>query len=167
MGRRIERSIQTVAMLETLAGAEAPEDDGSLLLVLEIADSFMTYRSRYLSTPQLAPVLDLLLVDESNPRSVAFQLAALAGHGEQLPRNAPADGPGVEWAITMGALDALRRADVVTLSRKDRGGDRPALRALLDRVAVGLPQLSDGLTRAYFSHADARQLAAARIGPPE
>jgi uncharacterized circularly permuted ATP-grasp superfamily protein/uncharacterized alpha-E superfamily protein len=167
MGRRIERSIQTVAMLETLAGAEAPEDDGSLLLVLEIADSFMTYRSRYLSTPQLAPVLDLLLVDETNPRSVAFQLADLASHGEQLPRDASADRPGVEWAITMGALDALRRADVVALSRKDRGGDRPALRALLDRVAVGLPQLSDGLTRAYFSHADAKQLAAARIGPAD
>ena len=42
--------------------------------LLEVADSVMTYRSRYCSRFQLAPVLDLLLTDETNPRSVAFQL---------------------------------------------------------------------------------------------
>ena len=161
MGRRIERSTQTLAMLATLAGSESPEDDGSLILVLEIADSFMTYRSRYLSTPQLAPVLDLLLADESNPRSVAFQLAALAANCEQLPRDTAADSPGVELAVIGEALAALRGADVAALCRRDRSGDRPGLRALLEEVSACLPQFSDGLTRAYFSHADARQLAAA------
>ncbi len=87
MGRRIERSVQTSALLESLLDAGDPEDDGSLILLLEIADSFMTYRSRYLLTPQLAPVLDLLLQDETNPRSVAFQLAALAEHLAALPRD--------------------------------------------------------------------------------
>ncbi len=161
MGRRIERSTQTLAMLATLAGSESPEDDGSLILVLEIADSFMTYRSRYLSTPQLAPVLDLLLADESNPRSVAFQLAALAANCEQLPRDTAADSPGIELAVIGEALAALRGADVAALCRRDRSGDRPGLRALLEEVSACLPQFSDGLTRAYFSHADARQLAAA------
>ena len=55
--------------------------------LLEVADSIMTYRSRYLARVQLAPVLDLLLTDESNPRSVAFQLACCAAHVEQLPRD--------------------------------------------------------------------------------
>ena len=55
--------------------------------VLEIADSLMTYRSRYLTTLQAAPLLDLLVTDESNPRSMAFQLAALADHVENLPRD--------------------------------------------------------------------------------
>ena len=55
--------------------------------LLEIADSSMTYRYRYLTTLQLAPVLDLLLTDETNPRSVAFQLVALAEHVENLPRD--------------------------------------------------------------------------------
>ena len=44
---------------------------------LELADSFITYRSRYRLAPMLPLVLDLLLVDESNPRSIAFQLAEL------------------------------------------------------------------------------------------
>ncbi len=58
------------------------------MLLLELADSIMTYRSRYLTTPMLPPVIDLLLLDETNPRSVAFQVAALIDHVDQLPRDA-------------------------------------------------------------------------------
>ena len=47
--------------------------------LLEIADSSMTYRRRYFARPQLAPVLDLLLLDDTNTRAVAFQLAARVG----------------------------------------------------------------------------------------
>ena len=60
--------------------------EGPLLeAVLEIADSGMTYRRRYLATLQAAPVVDLLLTDETNPRSVLYQLRALIGHIEALP----------------------------------------------------------------------------------
>ena len=44
----------------------------------------MTYRRRYMSRLQTAPVLDLLLADEANPRSLAYQLAALAESIDQL-----------------------------------------------------------------------------------
>ena len=53
----------------------------------------MTYRRRYMSQLQTAPVLDLLLADEANPRSLAYQLAALAESIDQLPRNESAPGP--------------------------------------------------------------------------
>ena len=53
--------------------------------LLEIADSSMTYRRRYQGSLQTAAVLDLLLADESNPRSLAFQLAAVADDVEHLP----------------------------------------------------------------------------------
>ena len=46
----------------------------------------MTYRRRYPGSLQTAPVLDLLLADETNPRSLAFQLAALADDVDNLPR---------------------------------------------------------------------------------
>ena len=52
---------------------------GVLEAMLEMADSSITYRSRYLTSLQVDLVLDLLLVDEANPRSIAFQLARLAG----------------------------------------------------------------------------------------
>ena len=38
----------------------------------------MTYRSRYFTVLQAAPVLDLLMNDETNPRSLAFQISDLS-----------------------------------------------------------------------------------------
>jgi uncharacterized alpha-E superfamily protein len=166
MGRRIERSVQTSALLESLLDAGDPEDDGSLILLLEIADSFMTYRSRYLLTPQLAPVLDLLLLDETNPRSVLFQLEALAEHLEALPRDAAQPVPDGEQRIVADVLDELRQADINSLCRRGRLGDRPGLKALIGRVAADLPVLITGITRKYFSHADAvRSVIAAGSAP--
>ena len=146
--------MQTVALLGSLPLDGEPEDDGSLILLLDIADSFMTYRSRYLLTPQLAPVLDLLLLDETNPRSVAFQLAALVGHLGRLPHDAAEPEDRGEHRIALGALEALRGADIAGLCRRSRDGDRPGLASLLDRVAADLPSVTVGITRTYFSHAD-------------
>ena len=166
MGRRIERSMQTVALLRSLPLAGDPEDDGRLILLLDIADSFMTYRSRYLLTPQLAPVLDLLLLDETNPRSVAFQLAALVGHLGRLPHDASEPEDRREHRIAAGALGALREADIANLCRRSPGGDRPGLGALLERVAADLPSVTVGITRNYFSHADgASAFSTAGAGP--
>ena len=166
MGRRVERSIQMTALLGCLLTAEDPEDDGSLILVLDIADSFMTYRSRYLLTPQLAPVLDLLLLDETNPRSVAFQLEALAGHLERLPHSAVEPSGSHAERTVHGLLAELRLADIGDLSRKRRLGDRPELTALLGTVAEDLARLTTGIARTYFSHADdVRSVSAAGIGP--
>jgi len=155
MGRRIERSVQTAALLGSLLDIEEPEDDGSLILLLEISDSFMTYRSRYLNTPQLAPVVDLLLLDESNPRSVAFQATALVNHLEQAPRDPLREGLTREQDLAGAMLAALHMADASDLCRRDRQGNRPRLAELLARIAADLSELTTGITRTYFSHADA------------
>jgi uncharacterized alpha-E superfamily protein len=154
MGRRIERSLQTVELLGSLPLPGDPEDDGRLILLLDIADSFMTYRSRYLLTPQLAPVLDLLLFDETNPRSVAFQLAALVGHLGRLPHDAAEPEDRSEYRVAAGMLESLRKADATDLCRRGAGGDRPALEALLERILADLPDVTVDITRHYFSHAE-------------
>jgi uncharacterized alpha-E superfamily protein len=75
MGRRLERASHLVDLTGGLAlDSPEPESDGSLRLLLELGDSFMTYRSRYVMTPMLAPVIDLLLLDETNPRSLMHYL---------------------------------------------------------------------------------------------
>ena len=38
----------------------------------------MTYPGRYQAAPQLPAVLDLLLCDETNPRSAVFQILTLS-----------------------------------------------------------------------------------------
>ena len=68
IGRRIERTLHTLALIENTLVTAGAELTPILEAVLEIADSSMTYRYRYLTSLQLAPVLDLLISDETNPR---------------------------------------------------------------------------------------------------
>jgi uncharacterized circularly permuted ATP-grasp superfamily protein/uncharacterized alpha-E superfamily protein len=83
MGRRAERAINTVRFARQFAYDEADSDDLDILLTL--VDCQITYRSRYLLGPLLAPVRDLVVLDPYNPRSVAFQVFALNDHIASLP----------------------------------------------------------------------------------
>ena len=83
MGRRIERAINTARFARQFAYDEAGDEDLDLLLTL--VDCQITYRSRYLVGPALAPVRDLAVLDPYNPRSVAFQAAVLNEHIAGLP----------------------------------------------------------------------------------
>src|SRR5712664_2321319 len=83
MGRRAERAINTVRFGRQFAHDEASPEDLDILLTL--ADCQITYRSRYLVGPMLAPVRDLVVLDPYNPRSVAFQVQALNDHIASLP----------------------------------------------------------------------------------
>jgi uncharacterized circularly permuted ATP-grasp superfamily protein/uncharacterized alpha-E superfamily protein len=83
MGRRAERAINTVRFARQFAYDEAGGDDLDILLTL--VDCQITYRSRYLLGPLLAPVRDLVVLDPYNPRSVAFQVFALNDHIASLP----------------------------------------------------------------------------------
>jgi len=83
MGRRVERAINTARFARQFAYDEAGDEDLDVLLTL--VDCQITYRSRYLVGPSLAPVRDLAVLDPYNPRSVAFQVAALNEHIASLP----------------------------------------------------------------------------------
>jgi uncharacterized alpha-E superfamily protein len=126
-----------------------------------VADSSMTYRSRYLNNLQAGPVLDLLLADETNPRSLVFQLVALNGVVEQLPRDTPAPTRQPETRIMMAALTDLRLADIEELALVNEAGVRSHLDSLLTRLCKQLPLLSDKITQHYLTHIQAtRQLSA-------
>ena len=117
IGRRIERARQLAEFTRALVcAAPEPENDGSLRLLLELGDSFMTYRSRYLMTPLTAPVLDLLLLDETNPRGIAFQLARARRPFRAAAQRGPAPQP-------------RPAADPQAAHRRAPGRGRGALRA--------------------------------------
>jgi uncharacterized circularly permuted ATP-grasp superfamily protein/uncharacterized alpha-E superfamily protein len=168
MGRRLERSMHLLALLRSSL-TTAQSNEGPLLeALLEIADSSMTYRRRYLSSLQTTAVLDLLLADETNPRSLAFQLLALSDDIENLPRETASASRSPEQRIMLSALTALRLAEVEQLSQVDAQGDRPLLEQLLGRLATDLPALSDSVTRSYLSHLQAsRHLAGEWVSPEE
>jgi uncharacterized circularly permuted ATP-grasp superfamily protein/uncharacterized alpha-E superfamily protein len=160
MGRRLERALHTISLIRSTL-VHAPAAEGPVLeAVLEVADSSMTYRRRYLSSLQTAPVLDLLLMDESNPRSLAFQLAALGDSVERLPQETPSPRRRPEQRIMMSVLTNLRLADIEMLSQPNEEGRRQPLDDLLGWLSEQLPLLSDTITQGYLTHvAVSRHLA--------
>jgi uncharacterized alpha-E superfamily protein len=83
MGRRIERAINTCQFARDFAQRDGPAD--GLGVLLELVDSQITYRSRYLVGLALIAVRDMVVLDPFNPRSVAFQIEALEAHLKDLP----------------------------------------------------------------------------------
>ncbi len=153
IGRRIERGTFMVRLVRSmLVGAD---DSAVLDALLEVADSAMTYRSRYLGTMSLEPVLDLLLTDETNPRSIVYQLAVLEEHVTRLPGAAERPLLAPEAKTVLRAVSQVRCADIRELAQADASGQRSALDELLRDLDRALPLLAEQLTLSYLAHAQA------------
>jgi uncharacterized alpha-E superfamily protein len=162
IGRRLERALQMIEMLRYGLSPRSLDEGGELQALLEIADSSLTYRSRYLTSMRADLALDLLLLDEANPRSAAFQIARLREHVEELPGSSGDARRSARWRVVAGLLSAVQLADAQELIRSGDEGQWDALEKLLATLAGGLRALSEALARDYFDHTIAsRQLSAA------
>jgi uncharacterized alpha-E superfamily protein len=155
IGRRIERSLQIVALFRAAIVPFGARTWPMLEMLLEIGDSSMTYRSRYFTTMQAAPVLDLLMNDETNPRSLAFQLRDLSKHSKVLAKTLQ----GAEWPLARQSRVEevgvnLFTADVQRLCAPDADGSRWYLNNLLSAMDSALASFSDAITNTWFSHAE-------------
>jgi len=153
LGRRLERAIYLTRQLRVITKPLAAENWQFLELLLEVADSSVTYRTRYYTTLQPLPVLDVLLADETNPRSLDFQLTHIAELYEKLPRHIPA-----ELDAMQAALKALRAFDLQeisdSISKNIRSEDGMSqLDRFLAELEILLPSWSNNLSSQYFSHA--------------
>lgn len=83
IGRRMERATNLCRIARQLSSPECEQDD--LGILLDLCDSQIVYRARYLVGLAREPVLDLVLLDPNNPRSLAFQLIELEQHLSALP----------------------------------------------------------------------------------
>jgi len=155
LGRRLERSIQLVDLFRAIIVPLSPPTWPTLEMLLEVADSSMTYRSRYFTVLQAAPVLDLLMNDDDNPRSLAFQIHDLLEHCRSLSaRPSGAGWPLSKQRCLEEIAAALFGADVRALCEPEENGLRQPLDGLLAATGAALPALSDAITRVYFSHAE-------------
>lgn len=155
MGRRLERAIETLRLLRCTVVPAGAGQALLLELVLEIADSSMTYRRRYLTDLQPAAVLDLLLQDEGNPRAVAFQLVSLSEHIGKLPRGNSNRRRTAQEQIAIRCLSGVRLADVEAVSEVGSGERRARLDEMLAALMDHVQTLSDAIGQAYLSHAGA------------
>lgn len=153
LGRRIERAWQTASLLGSTLCERTPHEFSILESVLETVDSSMTYRTRYLASLQLPTVLDLLLTDETNPRSIGYQIAAISEHVDHLPRSESQAVRSEEQRLALALLNAMRLADAFDLSRTTADGRREQLDRLLRQLFDQLPRLSEAVSSRFLLHA--------------
>jgi uncharacterized circularly permuted ATP-grasp superfamily protein/uncharacterized alpha-E superfamily protein len=152
LGRRLERLQFLALLLSQRLSSGIALLQGELGWLLDIADSTIHYRTRFLSTPQLESVLELLVLDETNPRAVAFQWQSIRRLSGDLaaPLGATLDDK------LENAIGDLYQADFGSVC--GAGGDGPEARrkvaAHLDCVALAAGQLSDRLSARHFSHTE-------------
>jgi len=165
LGRRIERAAHAAGVVRDVFAASGRGAEPWLRLLLELCDSAITYRTRYMAAVQPAPVLDLLLCDETNPRSVGFQLGLVCEHLDRLARPDVRPYSQPEQRIARAAMSAVELFDV---ERVGSTLDRDAMAALDDLLGgtrKHLSDLSEAITRAYFSHVETVQSIGYAIAP--
>jgi uncharacterized circularly permuted ATP-grasp superfamily protein/uncharacterized alpha-E superfamily protein len=141
IGRRLER-LATMCSAVQVAMNEGRTHE--LDWLLDFADSSVTYRSRYLAAPEWLPVLDMVVREEANPRSLAFQAKGLA---EFVAKLEVTHGPfaGQRFAPAHVALLDLRPADLHPESE--------VLAAVVAQLQRGAYAISDDISMKFFSHA--------------
>ncbi|HEY2134158.1 MAG TPA: circularly permuted type 2 ATP-grasp protein [Acetobacteraceae bacterium] len=149
LGRRIERAQAVASEVAFALDMPAPRIEAGLRLVLELCDSAITYRSRYMNVLQPAPVLDLVLADQGNPRGLAFQLARMRTRlGELGDEGSPRDMLAGFAAGLLAEVEAL--VDKV-LAAENQSVAAAAIPPSLHAVSDGIASLSDRITRRYFA----------------
>lgn len=142
LGFRIERALATCRYVRKFARLEGGSR-AELDLLLELNDCQITYRSRYPVGAAFAPVVDLVLLDESNPRSLAFQLGRLEGHVQQLPLLPPSNRPSPALAVAHRLKGLVSTFDPAAVNGDDILG-----------IENGLMHLSDEISLSYFRARD-------------
>jgi uncharacterized circularly permuted ATP-grasp superfamily protein/uncharacterized alpha-E superfamily protein len=162
-GRRLERSLQLLSLLRRTVCSVRGDAADSMMLesVLTTAESIITYRLRYRARAQLETVLELLLLDPGNPRSLAYQLERLTEDLEVLPhgddlRLSP------ERRMVLATHTDLRlaeigslvgeRAPVSDVTADGITASRPRLDAFLLDLHTRLSAVADAVDRAHFVH---------------
>jgi len=130
--------------------ADTAQDNTShFAALLSLFDSTITFHAQYPQSRELAPLINLLLQDDENPRSLAWVARTLRGRLSKLA-NTP-----------MGQADALallvpdlQHTDLVVLCTPDHKGVYANLRACLTHCTEAAWQVSDAISAHYFNHTD-------------
>lgn len=148
-GRAVERGLQLCHLLRSTTtvrrGLDVDRDLNTA--VLSAAESAVTHRMRYRGYVRLASVLELLLTDPDNPRSLAFGIAELREHLAAMPGSTGSTRP---ERLLDDLADELDRADIATLTAIS-GENRPNLERFLDGYVAQLTRFADAVGELHFA----------------
>ncbi|MDD2060139.1 circularly permuted type 2 ATP-grasp protein [Pseudomonas sp. GD03860] len=155
IGRRIERLQSLCSSLAAFLRGPAVFDQAGLEWLLELGNSSITYRSRYLAVAQLIPVLDLLLLDEQNPHAVLFQLKLLVRAYERLcDEFGSVRDPGLALLAAQLKHFDLRSLEGSLFGSTSVHAVLTGLADLLQAIAQASAEMSERLALRHFAHVD-------------
>ncbi len=167
LGRQIERTqfvcgVLQIALSQGVVGRQLTrvadeEGDAMFDLLLGVCDCRITYRSLYQRRRELLPMLDLLVKDVDNPRSLAWVVRTLGNRVARLPpsRGAPWPSALTDWTqVDTASLDELQEWWDTPVPVEPTGvAAARQLEAWLDQLSSRASALSDAVSERYFSHA--------------
>ena len=159
IGRLTERLHTLSSALYQGFATQAVFEAGGFGALLALFDSTITYHAQYQQRRDVPALLDLLVLDRDNPRSLAWVVMTLRGRLDKLASRAPMPLPDLATALTDPGEWVV--ADLWPNPTPDDGGDLAASRAaqashltdLLEQLSESALALSDAIGRRYFSHA--------------
>ena len=152
MGRRIERGVYLCTLLENALASPEADNPSVLESVLDVCDCAITYRARYNLLPNIAAVYDLVLLDDTNPRSLLFQLNQLVKHVDRLPQERESALPSAGQRVLIESVGRLRLLDPRELNTLDGGWHDSETGTVVSATLRDLPRLSDAIAVSYFAH---------------
>jgi len=146
-GRGLERALQILALLRVTICRERPADGDHLVLeaVLAAAESIVTFRRRYRTRSSVDAVIELLVIDPFNPRSVAYQLQRVRADLRALPNSSPTTRP---LRLIDALAERVRIADPAVLA-ESANGRRVPLEEFLAGLQTQLRALSEAIRDQY------------------
>jgi uncharacterized circularly permuted ATP-grasp superfamily protein/uncharacterized alpha-E superfamily protein len=152
-GRHLERLAFLAQALATGFETGALFDEGGYEAVVALFDSTITFHAQYQQRHDIPALLDLLVLDRDNPRSLGWVAQTLRGRLAKLAGAAPGEFPPMVLSVPDPEGWTLER-----LCQRDAAGRYPLLMELLRQCVDASYALSDELTSRYFAHStDARQ----------
>jgi uncharacterized circularly permuted ATP-grasp superfamily protein/uncharacterized alpha-E superfamily protein len=149
-GRHIERVIGTTTFLRVVADAGVLATPAGFDLLLQLFDSTLTYRSLYPGRQEVPALIDLVVVDPTNPRGLYGVYERLRKKLDEIA--AAAEGsmrrPFGESMPPVSSLPSLER-----LCSTDEQGRYATLAQLCDELALHVAAASNEISGRYFIHA--------------
>ncbi len=166
-GRKMEQSLLLITMLlSTLVKKHDEQTEYDLQeSVLVSNESLVNYRYKYRVHIQLPLVLDLMLLDPNNPRSLVYQLDRLKAYLSQLPKSQPGHTLAEYERLILEAYTLLKLADKDELALADNQTARyENLHTFLLNMNNLLLAIPGAVSKTYFKHAESqKQLFASGI----
>jgi len=148
LGRRIERGIASAQAISGVMMGPATQVEAGLRLSLELCDSINAYVTQFPSENYYAQALAFVLADPSNPRALLYQLTLISSHLREQSSGREA----LETTGLAALIGDIRSVPLEISHASDMEVHGEELFDLLDRAVVCLMELSDSVTRIFFTH---------------